>query len=271
MWHITYSDVLDQCYNDTNICHNIYAPAVDDIAGIGIYASYWMQNGIAIAAWAVLRLFDFWLYYALLGFFLLVSRDQAYERAERNGRMNLRYRIPNLISALIEFQKTQCFFMIAVQVAAIIIAHRGGFEAQTLQQLSNSYSAITLLAICGYMPVALTLVSLHGAGKSSWYLMMLSTITVVVSGVTLFTTRKFDPAPGDLAHLYEITGRWASCGYHNPTMWCLDRQEVRPLSYPGGAEHTFIFCVIVLALLFLDKLQTSPLIRKRVGGLGETA
>lgn len=227
-----------------------------------------MQNGIAVVAWAFLRLFDFWLYYALLVFFLLVDRNQAYERAERIRRTNLRYRIPNLISALIEFQKAQCFFMIAVQIAAIIIARKGGFGAQTLQQLSNSYSAITLLAICGYLPVVVTLVNLHGAGKSSWYLMVLSTITVVVSGVTLFTTRKFNPAAGDVAHLYNVTGHWASCGFHDPTTWCLDRQKVDPFSYPGGTGHAFIFCLIVLAFLFLDKLRTLPLIRKRLWGSG---
>ncbi|KAI4243399.1 MAG: hypothetical protein LQ352_007048, partial [Teloschistes flavicans] len=241
---------------------------MDDIAGVGIYTSYWMQNAIALTAWALLRHFYFWLYYALLGFFLLVSRDQAYEKAERIRRINLRHRIPNLISALVEFQKAQCFFMIAVQVAAIIIARKGGFQAQTLQQLSNSYSAMTLLAICGYLPVLVTLLNLHGAGKSSWYLMVLSTITVIISGVTVFTTRRFDPAPVDLAHLYNITGHWASCGFHDPTTWCLNHQTIDPFSYPGGAEHTFIFCTILLAFLFLDKLRTSPLIRKRVWNSG---
>ncbi|KAL8664449.1 MAG: hypothetical protein Q9202_002999 [Teloschistes flavicans] len=241
---------------------------MDDIAGIGIYTSYWMQNAIALTAWALLRHFYFWLYYALLGFFLLVSPDQAYEKAGRIRRMNLRYRIPNLISALVEFQKAQCFFMIAVQVAAIIIARKGGFQAQNLQQLSNSYSAMTLLAICGYLPVLFTLLNLHGAGKSSWYLMVLSTITVIISGVTVFTTRRFDPAPVDLAHLYNITGHWASCGFHDPTTWCLNHQTIDPFSYPGGAEHAFIFCTILLAFLFLDKLRTSPLIRKRVWNSG---
>lgn len=26
----------DQCYNDTNICHSVYAPVIDDIAGVGV-------------------------------------------------------------------------------------------------------------------------------------------------------------------------------------------------------------------------------------------
>ncbi|KAL8688380.1 MAG: hypothetical protein Q9218_005696 [Villophora microphyllina] len=236
-----------------------------------------MQSGIALSAWALLRLFDFWIYYALLGFFLLVNRSDAYEKAGRVRRLNLRYRIPNLISALVEFHKAQCFFMIAVQVAAIIIARTGGFQAQTLQQLSNSYSAITLVAICGYLPVIVTLLNLHGAGKCSWYLMALSTITVVISGVTVFTTRTFDPNPIDLAYLYNVTGPWASCGFQNPTTWCLNPQTVDPFSYPGGAEHTFFFCIIVLAFLFLDKSRILLLLRKRVGtpdelqsGLGPT-
>ena len=223
-----------------------------------IYTSYWMQNGIALVAFALLRLFDFWVYYVLLGLlYCIPGIRNAKAQAEKARRMGLRYRVPNLISALFEFQKAQCFFMIAVQAAAIIVVHGGGFEAKNLQQLSNSYSAITLVAICGYLPVVFTLLNLHGAGKSSWYIIALSTITVIVSGVTAFSTRRFDPSANDLKYLRNLTGSWASCGSKNPTTFCLSSRTVDPFDYVGGVKHSFIFCIIILGLIVLDRLRTT--------------
>ncbi|KAL8791260.1 MAG: hypothetical protein Q9213_000217 [Squamulea squamosa] len=217
-----------------------------------------MQNGIALVAFALLRLFDFWIYYltiALLG--CVYGFTGAKVKAEWAKQSGLRHRVPNLISALFEFQKAQCFFMIAVQVAAIIVMKQGGFQAKTLQQLFNSYSAITLVAICGYLPVVFTLLNLHGAGKDSWYIIALSTITIVISGITAFTTRRFAPSSNDVVELHSITGSWASCGKRNPTTFCLSPPTVDPFNYVGGAKHTFIFCIIVLSFLIIDKIGNS--------------
>ncbi|KAL8845288.1 MAG: hypothetical protein Q9176_000458 [Flavoplaca citrina] len=246
------------CYNHTNICQSIYAPVIEDIAGVGIYTSYWMQNGIALVAFALLRIFDFWIYHvtiAILG--CSCGFQRAKVRAESARQSGLSHRVPNLISALFEFQKAQCFFMVAVQVAAIIIAKRGGFDATTLQQLSNSYSAITLVAICGYLPVIFTLLNLHGAGQDSWYIIGLSTITVVTAGITAFTTKRFVPSPNDMNDLHNVAGSWPSCGNRNPTTFCLSHNTVDPFNYGGGAKHIFIFCVIVLSFLVLDKFLNS--------------
>lgn len=217
-----------------------------------------MQNGIALVAFALLRLFDFWIYYVTIAFLGCVRGfERAKVKADWAKQSALRHRVPNLISSLFEFQKAQCFFMIAVQVAAIIIAKRGGFDAKTLQQLSNSYSAITLVAICGYLPVVLTLLNLHGAGQDSWYIIALSTITVVIAGITAFTTRRFVPSPNDLLDLGNVTGSWASCGNRNPTTFCLSHHTVDPFNYGGGAKHIFIFCIVVLSFVVLDKFRSS--------------
>ncbi|KAL8800620.1 MAG: hypothetical protein Q9200_007190 [Gallowayella weberi] len=255
---LCHGSTRDLCYYHTDVCQSVYAPVIDDIAGVGIYTSYWMQNGIALVAFALLRLFDFWIYYltiALLG--CLYGFKEAQAKAEWARQSGLRHRVPNLVSALFEFQKAQCFFMIAVQVAAIITVKRGGFEAKTLQQLSNSYSAITLVAICGYLPVIFTLLNLHGANQDSWYIIALATITVVISGVTAFTTRDFKPSYTDLIELHNVTGSWASCGNKNPTTFCLSPHTVDPFGYGGGAKHIFIFCVIVLSLVIIDKYRIS--------------
>ncbi|KAI4253845.1 MAG: hypothetical protein L6R42_007429 [Xanthoria sp. 1 TBL-2021] len=245
------------CYDHTNICESVYAPVIEDIAGVGIYTSYWMQNGIALVAFALLRLFDFWIYYVTIAVLGCVRGfERAKVKADWAKQSALRHRVPNLISSLFEFQKAQCFFMIAVQVAAIIIAKRGGFDAKTLQQLSNSYSAITLVAICGYLPVVFTLLNLHGAGQDSWYIIALSTITVVIAGITAFTTKRFVPSTNDLLDLCNVTGSWASCGNRNPTTFCLSHHTVDPFNYSGGAKHIFIFCIVVLSFVVLDKFRS---------------
>ncbi|KAL9023733.1 MAG: hypothetical protein Q9196_007012, partial [Gyalolechia fulgens] len=103
-----------------------------------------------LGAFALLRLFDFWIYYITIALlFCFSGLEKAKAKAETARQMGLRYRVPNLVSALFEFHKAQCFFMMAVQTAAIITVRQGGFEAKTLQQLYNSYSAITLVSICG--------------------------------------------------------------------------------------------------------------------------
>lgn len=217
-----------------------------------------MQNGIALVAFGLLRLFDFWIYYLTIALLSCVHGfEGAQAKAEWAKQSGLRQRVPNLISALFEFQKAQCFFMIAVQVAAIITVKQGRFEAKSLQQLSNSYSAITLVAICGYLPVTFTLLNLHGANQDSWYIVALSTITVVISGVTAFSTNRFDPSRNDLIDLHKITGSWASCGNRNPTTFCLSPHTVDPFGYGGGAKHIFIFCIIVLTFLTVDKFRVS--------------
>lgn len=226
-----------------------------------IYTSYWMQNGIALSAFGLLRLFDFWIYYVTIALVSCASGCKGARRKAKSARqVGLRYRVPNLISALFEFQKAQCFFMIAVQVAAIIVVQRGGFEAKNLQQLSNSFSATTLVAICGYLPVVFALLNLHGAGKCSWYILALSTITVVISGVTAFNTRRFYPSPNDMADLKKVTGSWTSCGNKDPTTFCLSPRTVDPFNYRGGAKDIFIFCLVVLIFLIIDKTRTSPIV-----------
>ena len=169
--------------------------------------------------------------------------------------MGSKYRVPNIVSALFEFQKAQCFFMMAVQIAALIVVRGGRFEAKNLQQLSNSYSAITLVSLCGYLPIVFTLLNLHSAGKCSWYILALSTLTVAVSGATAFATRRFNLSPTDLTYLQGISGSWASCGNKNPATFCLSPETIDPFNYPGGVKDIFIFCVIILGFVFLDKCR----------------
>ncbi|KAL8686419.1 MAG: hypothetical protein Q9224_005453, partial [Gallowayella concinna] len=248
----------DLCYDHTDICQSVYAPVIDDIAGVGVSVFGTTANGIALVAFALLRLFDFWIYYltiVLLG--CVYGLKEAQAKADWARQSGLRQRVPHLIAALFEFQKAQCFFMIAVQTAAIITVKRGGFDAKTLQQLSNSYSAITLVAICGYFPVVFTLLNLHGANQDSWYVIGLTTITVVISGVTAFTTKQFKPSQHDLIGLHNVTGSWASCGNRNPTTFCFSSDTVDPFGYGGGAKHIFVFCIVVLALLIVDKFRIS--------------
>ncbi|KAL8830012.1 MAG: hypothetical protein Q9191_001676 [Dirinaria sp. TL-2023a] len=86
--------------------------------------------------------------------------------------------LPRLAAALVEFQKAQCYFMIAVQIAAMVTISDGRLQSTSLQQLYNNWVAVGVISGSGFLPVTFNLLCLQSTGKRSWYLTLLSTITV---------------------------------------------------------------------------------------------
>lgn len=170
-----------------------------------------------------------------------------------------------------EFQKAQCLFMMAINIAALINRNKGGFQPNSLQQLYNTYGLIKSISISGYLPVTFTLFTLHLVDVVSWYLLVLSVITVSVSVATLFVIGKFSPSQDDLDYLSQqaLSGGPDSCGNKNLFVYCLnpiggseDSDSANPAS---GAYSMLAFCVVVLILLvahqyhaFKDPLTGQP-------------
>ena len=70
-------------------------------------------------------------------------------------------RLPSVIAFMTEFQKAQCLFMMAIEIAALVYKYKGDLDSITLQQLYNNYILIKSISISGYLPVTLTLFGLH--------------------------------------------------------------------------------------------------------------
>ena len=160
--------------------------------------------------------------------------------------------------------------MMAINVAALVNRNSGGFQPNSLQQLYNTYVLIKSISISGYLPVTFTLFTLHLVDVMSWYLLVLSIVTVIVSIVTLFVIGSFNPSQKNMDYLSQqaISNGPLNCGLHNPAVYCF-----RPVggaygdsTDPASGAYSILgFCLVVLVLLvahqyhaFKDPLAGKP-------------
>ena len=196
------------------------------------------------------------IYYISLGALLLPhGYSKAKKIAQRIRNDSRNKHLPSLTGALAEFQKAQCFFMLAINIAALVNRNSGGFQPNSLQQLYNTYILIKSISISGYLPVTFTLFTLHLVDMVSWYLLVLSIVTVLVSTATLFVIGDFRPSQNDLNYLSQqaLTGGPETCGSKNLGVYCYspiggadDSGSTDPSS---GAYSMLVFCFVVLILL----------------------
>ena len=164
-----------------------------------------------------------------------------------------------LTSALVEFQKAQCFFMLATNIAGIKVQDEGGLDPTSLQQLYNTYIFIKSIAIGGYLPITFTLFTLHMLDKLSWYLLVLSASSIGVAIATLTMKGTFNPNLEDLksiSELYNSTTGPTSCGSHTITAQCYsaipyDYSAFNEINTGDGADAILIFCLVTFAILIL--------------------
>lgn len=152
-----------------------------------------------------------------------------------------------------DFQKAQCFFMMAINIAAQVNRFRGGFQPSSLQQLYSTYSLIRSISISGYLPITFTLFTLHMVDMVSGYLIVLSVCTVAISIATFFTLGNFEVSGSDLEYLSQQahTNGLNSCGGNNPFVYCYS-----PYGSNSYGENDSIntysmlgFCLVVLLFL----------------------
>lgn len=166
-----------------------------------------------------------------------------------------------LTAALVNFQKAQCFFMLATNIASLIIEKNGGSEPGSLQQLYNTYVFIKVIAIGGFLPITFTLLNLHMIKQLSWYLLTMSIVTVAVATTALtLKDSAFMPTPDDFAQitLAASQGGPASCASQNLVAWCYNPQ--RDNNYFGfnssssgdGANDILVVCLVTLAIIVVD-------------------
>ena len=227
-----------------------------------------LQSGIALTAFGLLKLYDFWIYYISIAVHVW-HRGQA--RAQNTAQIlqkKARERaLPRLTAGVVEFQKAQCYFMLAVQIAAMVTISLGQLQPTSLQQLYNNWVVVRVVSISGVLPVTFILLCLQSIGKRSWYLIILSAVTVGVSTGTLSMTGSFSPSKNDMAYLAELPtptplSTITDCGGHDPTLYCLERL----LDGSELGSDLLIFSFIILGFLIIDNLaitETTSYLRCR--------
>lgn len=169
-----------------------------------------------------------------------------------------------IVPAVVEFQKAQCFFMLATNIASLIIQKKGGLAPESFQQLYNTYIFIKVIAIGGYLPVTFGLLTLRMLNKLGWYVLILSVASVGVAIGDMYIERAFTPSMDDLTRLQSqsVQGGPVSCGGNNPIAWCynpigIDSYAFRRTNTGDGADAILVFCLIVLVLLTMEHFWTS--------------
>ena len=159
--------------------------------------------------------------------------------------------------------------MMAINIAALVNKHQGGLDPTSLQQLYNNYILIRSMSISGYLPVTLTLLGLHIVAMVSWYLLILSTLTVGVSVVTLIDLGRFSPTRSDLDAIASIASDESleKCGGRNLTVYCLqtiNESGTADWDPSNGASAALGFCLFVLVFVAAEQshLFTNPVTKE---------
>ena len=228
-----------------------------------------MQTAIALSGFLLLKLCDNqfyrWsiiLYYLFwpLGFRWPVGLKYVKRKASMLQAHLCTYS-PAIKSSLVEFHKAQCFFILAIEIAANIAVKQGTLNdgITTLQGLFNNYTLVGSVSISGFLPVTFTFLALHRAGMHSYYLLILSHCALVLSAVTMFSVGDFVISPVDERNLVNASfTQYPKCGSRDPRTFCLDvdYEYLTSMNFGYGAVGgpALLFTCIVMALIDLDYL-----------------
>lgn len=168
-----------------------------------------------------------------------------------------------VVPAMVEFQKAQCYLMLATNIASLVIQSRGSLTPVSSQQLYNTITFFKVIAIGGYLPITFGLLILRMLNKLGWYVLALSIACVGVAIRDVFIKQTL-PSVDELTHLQSlsVTSGPLSCGLNNPTAWCLesigtDWDAFRNTNTADGAYPILVFCLIILILLTVEHFFNS--------------
>ena len=187
-----------------------------------------MQASISIIACLLLKFWDSGLYYiCLIHRGLRYGLDGARITARQTHEKWIMQKY-KLVEGLIEFHKAQCFFMFAIQTAALIAKHGNLLDRDSLQQIYNDNIFIDVLSVGGYLPISFVLFTLRTIGHRSWYLIILSACTMAISAAAFLTASFSVPL------LVSSDYHYAACGNINPTTLCLESSFTIPAAAHGS-------------------------------------
>lgn len=183
-----------------------------DIVGIGVFSSYILQSTISILAWLFASVLD------------IVERLGS-PRAKKVAADQRE----KLITGLVEFHKTQCFFSITLQIASL---------ASGIVFGSNTLNTVMLLPVStnGILPITFTFFLLLRYGQRSRYLSLLTAVSWILATIVFWPLRYHISAHDDIDREYNMykqfmTGLSASraCGSGSVQSVCTTLKPSLPI------------------------------------------
>ncbi|KAF2149511.1 hypothetical protein K461DRAFT_271100 [Myriangium duriaei CBS 260.36] len=224
---------------DKTICDNAPKQPSADIAGIGIMLAYLLQYLIAIFGFA----------YTTIVQFVNHRRKKAWETSRLSSAVE---------HLLAEFQETQIFFIITIQVAALIALfgmNRNFMEASSWQQMWNTLGLFYLIACAGVHPIIFNYFSLRKIKplKRVRGLLLGTIFCVAVSTFTYIKIITTKPRP-DQAKSEQPGPR--ECGSVAPTLYCMGGALAKEDDIDLDATHLVHLMITLPAImLFLLSLE----------------
>ncbi|KAK5718933.1 hypothetical protein LTR17_015524 [Elasticomyces elasticus] len=280
-WRV--GDFLPALHFNTTLCNGVEASVNPDLGGVGMVIAYLIQISFVLAGW-MLNVFSeagtaAFVYGATLGgrrrprakaLHCWAKRMQHYVRHSRHSAA--------LNATLVEFQKTQAFFMLAVVIAALQAVHNAKYlEISTWIQLGSNSNFIATVALSGSYPVTLNLIMLRRTARTSSYILSVSACCAIVSSALWLYNRAHTPSQDDFS--FSKTKDLTVCGNSSPRQTCnLGTLGSTTRSYVDisygldqvfGVLEVWLFPLIVLAFLVADEatLFTSMTDDKKSGKL----
>ena len=144
--------------------------------------------------------------------------------------------------------------MSSINIAALVVMHKGDLDPQGLRQLSLTYTFTEVIALGGLVPVTFTLFTLYLVDMCSWYLIFLSSMSIALSTTTLVTLGDFDPNEHTLRDLssYASSDGPPSCNFWQPGAYCYVPRPPAPL-LKDAAWSTVGFCLFILVLVMMKQ------------------
>ena len=208
-----------------------------------VYVSLLLQSFFAVAAPLALLILEIW--------------SLQYEKK--------RDRILQLSTTLMDFHKNQCYFISAVEVAALVLVTK---EPTGILRLSATFDVMFTvpLALNGLVPVIFTLLIISRYGRLSWPIMLLTLLTVVLSTASLATTysawQNVDAFDSESRTLLRNTLAFAQalCGSKFSNTLLMHPQE-----YNFAVIWTiYLYCTLWLLSCIIAYLATEPLKKYRL-------
>lgn len=158
---------------------------------VQVFSSFVIQSGIAVFALAALIILEL----------LSPKRKETtnIEETTKGGEPTVELQTSvtkckdNLITALVEFHKAQCYFASTIQITALILFQENQSDISVWltsnepifdKDLIDS-NVLVLLATNAFVPICVGLACITRYGRHSWYVIVLSTITVLLATATM--------------------------------------------------------------------------------------
>jgi hypothetical protein len=138
------------------------------------------------------------------------------KRSEKRGlhkehRQRREDRKDEFISSLVEFHKAQCFFVVAVQIAALTLMQKTGQTSQA------NLTVIPVTAAIGIQAPLFVYAAIARYGRQSSYLLLLTAAVWILASATMWTAYRILYFTEDV--IYQLPAL-ASCGNQDLFNFC---------------------------------------------------